>query len=40
MSKLKENQNDIDEYQEHLNNLEYGAGCTEIWEHVTEFRGE
>jgi hypothetical protein len=25
---------------EHLEDLEDGAGCTEIWEHLSEHRGE
>jgi hypothetical protein len=43
MSTEIEKSEDIDEqneYQDHLNNLEDGSGCTEIWEHITEYREE
>ncbi|UTF55552.1 hypothetical protein [Natronosalvus rutilus] len=27
-------------YDEHLDDLEDGAGCTEIWEHIASNRGQ
>ena len=29
-----------DDVTAHLNDIEDGAGCTEIWEHLSEKRGE
>ncbi len=29
-----------DEYDEHLRDVPVGAGCTEIWEHLSERREE
>ncbi|MDY7080896.1 MAG: hypothetical protein SXQ77_00455 [Halobacteria archaeon] len=39
MSKAgKETDGDYD-YDDHFDYLEHGAGCTEIWEHLSEQRG-
>jgi hypothetical protein len=33
-------QTESDEEHDHLRSLDDGAGCTEIWEHLSENRGE
>ncbi|MCU4717742.1 hypothetical protein [Halapricum hydrolyticum] len=39
-SKVERERDEDDESRAHVSDVEVGAGCTEIWEHLSEQRSE
>ena len=40
MTTSKNEEHEDADHEEHLADVEEGAGCTEIWEHLSEWRTE